>query len=88
MEELNYQITSDYYVNTGWCPSEKTALGKIDFDEIAKFLKREELDRNIKEEVLDLIDMVKGVYGSKAEASKDGVIVSRNNKNWKIEILI
>ena len=87
MDEL-IEILIDYYVDTGWCKNEKEALSKIDFDEIEKFLQGHDIIRNVKEEVLDLIDMAIGVYGPRTEVSKDGVIVNRNNKKWKIEIVI
>lgn len=89
MEERDYILTSEYRVDTGWCKSEKSVLGKINFGEIDNFLERENLNRDVKAEVLDLMDIVECVFGPKAEAFKDGIRVYRDKlKGWKITMLL
>ena len=86
--KIDYELTSEYYVNTQWCKSINKAISYINFDEINDFLTRYNMNRNIKEELFDLIDMAERVQGPITEVRKQGIMVYKRNGNWKIEIII
>lgn len=89
MKEYDFVITSNFISDTGYWKSKNKAISKVPFDEINDFLDREDKIRDVKAEIEELIDMAEGVFGSKAEAFKDGIYVYRDkSKGWRIEVNI
>lgn len=76
-------------VDTKICKNKEEALSKVDFNLVNNSLINAGLeDRNVKEEVLDLIDYVECVNIKTCEANNDIIRIYRDGKKIQIKIVI